>query len=176
MKTIAGQDARTLTWAHPHPFQSQYELRAGDDLLATLRWRSAFGSLADAEAADGHWTFKRVGFLKPSISVRIAGADEDLAAFRVHWDGAGELVLGDGRRYEWRPANFWHTQWAWTDAAGAPLLHFRPAHLVRQADVEVSPAALAVPDLSLLSLLGWYLMVLRADEAAASVAVMPAVV
>ena len=46
----------------------EYELRAGDMLAATLRFRSSFGSFATAEDGDGCWTFKRVGFWQTSVN------------------------------------------------------------------------------------------------------------
>jgi len=55
-------------------------LRAGDDLVATLRFQR--GSLADAEAEGHHWTFKRQGFWQPRVTVRLAGSDADVAVFR----------------------------------------------------------------------------------------------
>ncbi|MBV9848534.1 MAG: hypothetical protein JO250_02485 [Armatimonadetes bacterium] len=167
MTTTDDPTAQTLTWVKPSPLHGRYELREGEDVRATLQRRSAFGTLADAEAAEGRWTFKRVGFLPPRVTVRDAGANTEAAVFQVHWDGSGELTLNDGRRFMWQAANFWHSQWTWTDAEGTPLLHFRPVHLSwhEQAQVEVSPAALVLPECSLLALLGWYLTLLRAADA-----------
>jgi hypothetical protein len=76
----------------PSAWREAYELRAGDDLVATLRFRSAFGSFATAETAEDCWTFKRVGFWKTHVTVRRCGADEDLAVFHNNtWNGGGTM-------------------------------------------------------------------------------------
>ncbi|HEY0722558.1 MAG TPA: hypothetical protein VGD41_00915, partial [Pyrinomonadaceae bacterium] len=62
MRKIADVVGQELEWVQPSVFKMQYELRAGDELAATLRFRSSFGSLATGESADGCWTFKRIGF------------------------------------------------------------------------------------------------------------------
>lgn len=57
MKRMADLAGRELRWVK----SDGYELRDGDTVAATLRFRSMWGSLATAESADGCWTFKRVG-------------------------------------------------------------------------------------------------------------------
>jgi len=51
-----------LWWVQPRALQMNYELRADEELVATVRFRSLSGSFATAKSADGCWTFKRVGF------------------------------------------------------------------------------------------------------------------
>ena len=84
---------RDLHWNQPSGFKMEYELRDGETLAATLRFRSSFGSLATAESADGRWTFKRVGFWHPVITVRASNEEATLATFRTrpgptaeHWN------------------------------------------------------------------------------------------
>lgn len=50
--------------------QQHYELCAGEALVAVMRLRSAWGTLATASSADGCWTFKRVGFWQNKASIR----------------------------------------------------------------------------------------------------------
>jgi len=64
MQKIAMQSNQALQWRQPHLFKMEYELHAGDELVATLRFRSSFGTLATAQSADGCWTFKRAGFFQ----------------------------------------------------------------------------------------------------------------
>jgi hypothetical protein len=67
-------------------------------------------------------------------------------------------------------ANFWRSQWDWLDAANKPLVHFksRQGLLNLEGQVEIEPQAAASPDVPLLVVLGWYLLVLFARDAAAS--------
>jgi hypothetical protein len=45
IQDLVGHD---LEWAQSGLFSSEHELTRGDDLIATLRFRSAFGSFATA--------------------------------------------------------------------------------------------------------------------------------
>jgi hypothetical protein len=156
---------RELTWQQPRLLEREYELRAGDELLATLRWVRRLGTLALAETARERWTFKRAGFWRPRVTVRAEGTDADLATFEANWSGGGTLATGDGQHYQWRAANFWHTKWHWTDAAGTPLVQFSSSQILKQsARVEVTQAGADVPDLALLATLGWYLLILLVDD------------
>jgi hypothetical protein len=161
---VAGQE---LLWIQPAARKREHELRAGDDVVATLRFQR--GSLADAEADGRHWTFKREGFWQPRVTVRVPGSDTDIAVFRPRWTGGGQLELPDGRIIGFTSANFWQSQWVWQDK-DRPLLLFKGRHGIIKADgaVEIQPGAAALPDVPLLVLLGWYLILLHADDAAAA--------
>ena len=90
---------RELKWTQPRALEREYELRDGDEIVVTLRFRSMLGSHATAQTADGEWTFKRVGFLRTWVSIRALGSDQDNAVFgNSTWSGGGTLELPDGRR------------------------------------------------------------------------------
>jgi hypothetical protein len=148
---VAGQE---LLWVQPVADQRAYELRAGEEVVATLGWQRR--SLAVAEAAGHLWTFKRQGLWHPRVTVRAAGTDVDVAVFHPSWMGGGTLELAPGRRLVLR----WQTEWVWQDEVGATLVHFT------EGPVEITPSAASLSDLSLLVLLGWYLLVLFAEDAA----------
>ncbi len=57
MPTIAEYAQHELEWTQPSAGQMRYELRAGDQVIAGLQFRSMWGSLATAESDDGCWTF-----------------------------------------------------------------------------------------------------------------------
>src|SRR5438445_8993602 len=111
---------QSLKWTQPSAFQREYELRAGDDLLATLRWQKTFGSLAVAASADGTWTFKRSGFLSPKVIVRVPGSESDVAVLQPSWRGEGMLQGPEGRRYQWLNTSFWCSEWAFANEASDP--------------------------------------------------------
>ena len=74
-------------------------------------------------------------------------------------------------------ANLWQTEWVWHDK-DHPLIRFKGRHGVIKAKgaVDIEPEAVKLPDLPLLVLLGWYLVLLYAqDTAVATTAVVPAV-
>lgn len=165
MKRLDQVTGLPLQWTQPSAWREAYELRAGDDLVATLRFRSAFGSFATSETADDCWTFKRVGIWKTHVTVRRCGEEGDRAIFYNNtWDGGGTLELADGRRYL-ASTNFWQTRYELQTEAGEPLMRFDIGAVFRQsAGVIVQPAAMHLADLPLLITLGWYLAVMMDQD------------
>src|SRR6478672_11634093 len=99
-----------IEWVQPSALKMQYELRANTEPVATLRFRSSFGSFATGESADGCWTFKRVGFWQTRVTVRTCGGDSDIASFKNNtWSGGGTLELADGRVFL-ATTNLWQTR------------------------------------------------------------------
>jgi len=171
MMKLAELVGHELKWIQPHTLQMEYELRAGDMLAATLRFRSSFGSFATATSADGSWTFKRVGFWQPKVTIRSSGTETDLAFFKNNtWSGGGTLELPDGRKY---PANtnFWQTQYGFTTEMGESLISYKKIGgvLHMSSATEIHPIAKNIPELPWMVMLGWYLTVmLHMDTAAAA--------
>lgn len=169
---IADWVGQTLRWVQPRALKQEFELRVQEIPIATLRFRSAFSSAATAESAEGCWTFQQVGFWRRRILIRECGAETDLAVFHHHTRREGGfLELPDGRRYTAR-TNFWFTRLELTDEAGNPLLTFRKigGFLRLSAEMEISPEAKHLPELSWLVPFGWYLIVLKYREHAATAA------
>jgi hypothetical protein len=169
----------TLAWTQPKAFHRRFELVAGDAVIAKLTFETAFGSLATGRTADGAWTLKRVGFFRPSVTVRIAGKEDNIAHYHPRWTGTeGELNFGDGRAYRWRVANFWVTRFELQNSVGEPLITFRQgsleggiaALLKTQALVDVTDAGRSEPDLALLAVIAWYLIVLTQEDSSAAAA------
>jgi hypothetical protein len=153
-----------------------YELLAGEALLATLRFRSSLGTLATAETAAGCWTFKRVGFWQTRLTVRDCGLDQDVAVFKNNtWSGGGTLEFGDGRIYR-ATTNFWQTNLDFKNNQDGSLLRFHSRGFFHfSANVDIDRAAARLPELPLLITLGWYLIVMLQQDAAAGVAATAAV-
>jgi hypothetical protein len=167
VRPISETADQELLWIQPAARKREHELRAGEEVVATLRFQR--GSLADAEADGHHWTFKRQGFWQPRVTVRVAGSDADIAIFRPHWAGGGTLELADGRAVRLASANFWQSEWVWQEK-DRPVIRFKGRHGIVKAKgaVEIQPGAAGLPDIPLLVLLGWYLILLHADDAAAA--------
>jgi hypothetical protein len=158
------------SWFQPRTLERHFELRDGERLLGTLRFLKWGGSLAMASLAAGEWTFKRVGFFRPSVTVRRSGQEADVAVFRPKgWGSGGELQFAGGRIYAWKPANFWATRYAFFDGGERAIVTFKPGQeeskwpdlFKFQALVEIDPSADGLEDLPLLVSLGWYLMILH---------------
>lgn len=169
MKAIADFAGRELHWSQPSGLERAYDLKAGEELLATLRFRG--GTLAEVETAEGRWTFKRQGFLRTQISARSHGSDSDVAVFRPHLTGGGEMVAGLGAGLEFAPANFWSTEWSWQDQDQALITYRGPRGLLKaKAEMEVAPEASRLANLGLVAVLGWYLILLFGRDMAIATA------
>jgi hypothetical protein len=167
VRPISETAGEELLWIQPAARRREHELRAGDDVVATLRFQR--GSLADAEAEGHHWTFKRQGFWQPRVTVRVPGSDADVAVFRPHWAGGGTLDFADGGSVRLSSANFWQSEWVWQEK-DQPLMLFKGRRGIVKAKgaVEILAGAAGRPDTPLLVLLGWYLILLHADDTAAA--------
>jgi len=171
VKKIAEVIGRELEWVQPSAWKMEYELRAGDELIATLRFRSSFGSFATAESADGCWTFKRVGFWQTRVTIRGCGSEMDIAMFKNNtWSGGGTLELPDGRKVL-ATTNLWLTNFEFKTEAGETLVRFKTGGLVHlSAKVEIQPAAAGVPELPWVVMFGWYLAVMMYMDSASTAA------
>jgi hypothetical protein len=149
-------------------------------VVATLAWEKTFGTLATAQTADATWTFKRVGFFNPRVTVRSPGSEADIAVFKPSWGYGGTLEV-QGKTFTWKKMDFWGSKWgfAWLD--GTVLLSFGYANGLSamfklEGTVEMSPGSVStVIDMPLLATLGWYIMVLMHDDNTAVVAATAAI-
>jgi hypothetical protein len=172
MKRIAELISRELKWTQPGALKMHYEFHAGDDLAATLRFRSAFGTLATGESADGCWTFKRAGFFQTRVTIRVCGEETDTAVFRNNtWSGGGELELPGGRKLL-ATTNLWQTNFEIKTESGEALMRFQSAGLIHlSAQVEVQQQAIELEELPWMVMLGWYLIVMMNMDSAGSAAI-----
>jgi len=176
MKTISDAGGARLEWREPKALERYYELRSDRDIFATLSFRSSFGTMATAETGSGMWTFKRVGFLNPRVTVREAGSEQDAAVYQPKFWGDGYLIFAGGETFHWKPINFWATDWAFYDSSGRALVTFKAGtehpkladFLKTQATVDIEPAAVAQAKLPILVTLGWYLVLLHREDATAA--------
>ena len=167
MKRIEEFEGLELEWSQPSAFKMEYELRAGDELAAVLRFPSSFNSYATAEGADGCWTFERVGFWRNKTVVRPCGSQAAIAVFRTsRWGSGGTLELPGGRRYP-ASTNFWHTELEIRNEMGELLLRVRSGGIVRlSATVEIHPRTACQTGVPWLVMLGCYLLVMMKKDAA----------
>lgn len=173
MENITRAFSLHAEWIQPKTMERRFELRTGNLLYASLVFTKMTGSLATGTSSEGIWTFKRVGFFNPRITIRQEGAETDLALYTPKWSGSsGVLQFVDGPTYHWRIANFWATRVEWTTPAGSPLVTFhsgidnsRISDMLKvQAGVTLSIEARHLRELDLLVLFGWYLMILHHDD------------
>jgi hypothetical protein len=169
MKSINECTFQELQWTHPNAISGEYELRGGDEVFARFHMKGAFSSQIEAETANGNWIIKRKGISR-TIVVMTRDSQTELATVKRHMSGQAKLLTLDGREYIWQCESFWRDVWTWLNNEGTSLLH-----LTRGSRVQFEPAAKDIPDLGLLTTLGWYLHKQQEEEATVS-AVVPVIV
>lgn len=147
----------------------EYELRSDQQIAATLRFRSSFGSFATAESAEGCWTFKRVGFWQTKVTVRACDSDTDIATFVNNtWSSGGTLTLPDGRKLL-VSTNMWSTKYQIKTESETALIRYTMGGLIHlSSEVEILPAAADLPELPWLVAFGWYLALLAYMDSTAA--------
>ena len=145
-------------------------------MLASLHFTKKLGTLAEAEIDEERYTFKRVGFLRPKITIRKYQFEDDLATFQLIGGGGG-LEFVDGKRFSLERLSFWKNRWGFTNEQGDLLLTtcLRPTLVGHKGEVAIEDRGGSEPRLLLLAVLAWYVLTLMADEgevaAASTVAV-----
>ncbi len=171
-KTFAELDYEGLRWETlGSGWKPEYALVADDgERIAHLRKASWFREQAYVDAIGNRWVFERKGFWKRYIEVRSAGTGDELARLDYRWDGSGELVFTNGQRYRWQKSSFWGSKWVWVDQSGEPIMGFKSGGFFRfGADISMEEDADAAKAPPLLIFLGWYLILLYYQDAAAVV-------
>jgi len=171
MKAIVNTSATTMAWKEPVLLEPRYELWAGEDLLATLVLDASTTTLARVETAEGRWTFREEGFLRPSILIQEEDSDLDLALYHPGLLGRGRLRFTNGVTFHWRHESLGSARWVFKGEGGEVLISLRlnpvpgedPGPHRVEAQVEVTPAGHFSPRVPLLAALGWYLL-LRMQE------------
>jgi hypothetical protein len=148
MRLIQEAADQELVWRQPKALKEDYELHAGDEILATLHWEKAWGSLATARTAEGEWTFKRSGFWRQRVGARPVGSAREVATFLPEWTGNGALTVAGGRTFRWAGKGFWGLEKAWQEREDAPpLIGFRHTGALKtEAQVVLAPAAATLPE------------------------------
>jgi hypothetical protein len=166
---VASQE---LAWVQPTSLRQTFELRAeDDDVVARLQFDGR--SLATAETAWQKWTFRREGLLTQRVTI-LARDSSDAVVVKVAWAGGAALDLSQGRQVQFGAANFWRTRWRWSDVATeASLVQFKThaGFMKLGGEMEIETAAITYPELPLLVVLGWYLLVVYLRGVAATAGV-----
>lgn len=170
MKSLHEAIGQELQWARPRLLRSEYELRAGDKVFARIEGNGGCRSRVHVETGDGSWVIERKG-LRQTIHVLSVDADMTVATVKRGMSGQATLLFPDGRTYTWQCSSFWRGVWTWLDQEGRSLLHLKGA-----TRVQLEPAARDLPDLALLTALGWYLLrQQQLEEVAAVSAIVPVI-
>ncbi len=167
LDAVRGQE---WVWSRPRILTRRWELKAGDALLATLDSVGLLGGGALATTASGAWRLRHVGMLRGRLEVSADGATTTLGQFRPGWFGAGTFECS-ARRLRWHRDDFLGRRWEFVDEHEHPLVAFvrRPAWVRSTTAVHATDAGHACPELPLLVVLGFQLLLVMQRQAQAGV-------
>jgi hypothetical protein len=163
LKPIA-ESSSELAWVQASAWKRDCDLHDGNDIVATLRWQSAFQAAAIGETAEGIWRFKLEGFLfRQWVHIEQEGGDGERANFQGAPSLNGVLEYSDGRAFYW-DSNFWLTKWIWSDEHGFELMRVqRNLSLKTEGTVSFDSSFLAQREIPLMTILGWYAIMVVSD-------------
>ena len=165
MEPIDASVDRALEWRQVSSHPRAFELTSDAGVCGSLRWEPGRGSLALGKTASGLWSFKRVGFLRPRITVRPLHGETDVAVYAPGLTG-GVVHHADGRHFPFARKGLWAPYWAFRRHDGPPFMRFRAAgdSATLGAAVEIEKLTISQDLVPLLALTGWYLIVLAHED------------
>jgi hypothetical protein len=118
-------DRSALRWLQFAEEPAEFRLLSGETPVETLSWKRRGGSFATGTHREGAWTFKRTGFLSPSIEVREQGNDRPVARLLAHLRHH-EIRLPGGLSFTLVHASRLQPSWNLLTATGQEVLHIEP--------------------------------------------------
>ncbi len=167
MRTITALVDHQLTWTPQRGLRPAYELRFGDELVATLRFPKMLSSRAILETGEGSWALERMGFFNSRIVVRLADSETDVAVFKANvWTGGGTLELSEGRTLEVRTSMWERTSQLKMDS-GEQIVEMIGRGFFRfSAEVRMTRKATQCPELPWMVAMLFYLMIMKRRDSA----------
>ena len=162
MKPIREFPGQELQWTRVKRWKRAFELHSGDGVLAMLYPQKGTNSML-AEAADGRWALKRRSFWNADIVITELPSQAEIAIVRRGRNK--RLTFSDGRLFTLTKSSFWRNEWVWLNDESTPLIRYH-----RGRSLLIEPTALSLPELSLLVITSWHLIVLQQEEDTASAA------
>lgn len=170
MKSIYEVNNGSLILVQVAGLETTFELRAGEQrgqAVGVLYCDKPYYPLATSRTFEGEWVFHRVGLLrKRRVVVQEKGSGVDIATIRFDWNDEGTFTLGTGI-FRWEAINRRGFEWAFKEADGMVVLNFKPKlamlSAVSKHQVHIELKARPFPGLSLLVMLGCFLIIQRIE-------------
>lgn len=177
MKSIQSVDYHQLLWKQTNWGGRYFELLSGDDVVGVLYWPKWLSDHAVVESGDGKWVIDRVGFFRDRVVVTDVHSGSKVAKFEIGWLGDGEVVLANGRVYNWYRTGILSNNWTLADENDDLVFEVKEwMHWFKhRAQIVLRVGSITRPELPLLIYLGWYLAFMQMQDAAAVVAVTAAI-
>jgi hypothetical protein len=179
MEYIKEPIGQTLNWTQPHAGIRYHELKSNGRLYATLKWKTAFGSLAVGECNEGRFTFERAGSPRPYVTVQKENSETNFAIlrftsgsmiFNAAFGLSGTLEFDALNKYAFHRLSLWKSMYIFTDRNGEPIVVFKKNRRRKPTGVvKVGRNFGHMRYLSTLLILGWYVLMFDYEEAEAAI-------
>ena len=172
MKSIKALVDHTLIWSQPKGLRQNYELRFGNELVATLQFPKMLSSNAVAESGDGSWILERSGVFNTKIAIKKPGVETPLATYAPKpFKSGGTILLGGGTEFVVR-RDFWSTTHELITAEGESLFELKSRGFFKHfVDLKMNRRALQVEEFPSLVIFLFYVILLGRRDAAVHSAV-----
>lgn len=166
-------DLQVFTLEQMHAFKNQFELQQGEHILGTLTFSGRMGIKGEFASLDRQQPipFTYHGLSGKHLTITDTSTDTLLGQFERSWTGShGKLMLADGRMLGWRNTSRWKSTFVLEDAEGHQIIRFS-SKLGRKlgAQAEVDATAAALPELTLLLVLGFFLLIVANETMLVSI-------
>ena len=167
MRKLSSLTDHDIAWQQVPGLRSEYELRFGDEVVASLKLPRMLGSAAVFQCEEGTWNIARSGFFASTTHVRRADSVDPEGTFRASpWTRGGMLEFADGRVLQLR-TKVWGRTLEWYTPSGESLVQMRGSGFWKfRADLHMTRDALQWPELHwLVGLLCYQMIMMRRDSA-----------
>jgi hypothetical protein len=155
---------QTLRWVQTKVLGSDYQLYSQKHVLGSLRYiETRFLRQGIAKTTEGEWHFKYTRFSLPKVTIQRKNDLVAQAVMETNWGWYGTLIFPDNVRFLWKPKDEAENEYCFLNLSGHELVSFYPRYsfLKLEAEVEIHPTALQNPRIPLLTVIGWFLVLLR---------------
>ena len=167
MKSIKALVDQTLTWGQPKAMKSDYELRFGPDLVATVRFPKMLSSNAVAESGDGSWLLERTGVFNIKTTIRRRGSESLLASYTAKAFKSRGLIQIEGGKTLVVRNDIWNSTHELTTEDGESLIELKSRGFFKHfVDVKMNRRSLQFEELPSLVMFLFYIILLGRRDAA----------
>ncbi|MFK7946815.1 MAG: hypothetical protein AB8G11_04445 [Saprospiraceae bacterium] len=150
-----------LTWFAKDNWNRNFKLVFDDELIATIKFPSIWSKKATCITASGTWTIKLSGVFNPELTVRRKDVKRNIIEAPMQYTKPKEPIrFPSGNTYEFKKESNWksHYSWFYDDE---PVFNFKSLVTLdkRRLSVSFTKANLPEDDLSLMLLIGSYLII-----------------
>jgi hypothetical protein len=172
MKSIRALVDHSLTWNQPKGLRQEYELRFGNDLVATLKFPKMLSTNAVAESGDGSWALERTGVFNTKITIRKIDSETPLASYTAKpFKAGGFIQLEGGMKFVVR-IDGWHSTHELLTEDGESLFELKSRGFFKHfVDVKMNRRALPIEEFPSLLVFLFYVILLGRRDAAVHSAV-----